>query len=64
MLFDMQTYRIEETTAGWALFKGRSVRPSVIAASQDELIKLAAPLLVGASVRIKNRHGGFQELRF
>ena len=62
----METYRIEETIAGWALFKGRSVRPTMTVVSQDELIQWVAPLLVetGGSVRIINRHGGFQELRF
>lgn len=63
----MQVYRIEETKAGWALFKGRSMRPTLEAPSQEGLIKLAAPLLLksGASVRItKPCGGGFQELRF
>lgn len=62
----VETYRIEETIAGWALFKGRSVRPTMTVVSQDELIQWVAPLLVetGGSVRIINRHRGFQELRF
>lgn len=61
----MQTYRIEETANGWALFKARSRRPTLEAPTQEALVKLAAPLLAeGASVRILKNGGTLRELRF
>lgn len=62
----MFTFRIETREQGWALYRARSVRPTVYADSLAELIELAKPLLVkhGAFVRIRGPGGGFQELRF
>lgn len=64
--YTMFTFRIETREQGWALYRARSVRPSVCADSLAELIELAKPLLLkhGSMVRIKGPGGGFQELRF
>jgi len=62
----MQTYRIEETSTGWAMFQSRRTRPTIEAGTKEELLKKAAHLLAGkqASIRIENSNGKFQELRF
>ncbi|NIL20105.1 DUF2188 domain-containing protein [Pseudomonas sp. AN3A02] len=62
----MNTYRIEKTSTGWALFQARRTRATIEARTKEELIKLAAEFLAGAkaSVRIDNANGTFQELRF
>ncbi|UXV21031.1 DUF2188 domain-containing protein [Pseudomonas fluorescens] len=62
----MNTYRIERTSTGWAMFRARTTRPTIEAATKEELIKLAAEFLAGtkASVRIGSANGTFQELRF
>ncbi|WP_197089047.1 DUF2188 domain-containing protein [Pseudomonas veronii] len=61
----MNTYRIERTSTGWAMFRARNTRPTIEAFTKEELITMAAELLAGknASIRIKNTNGTFQELR-
>lgn len=62
----MYTFRVEACDQGWALYRSRSLRPSVCADSLAELIKVATPLLSkhGALVRIRSPGGGFHELKF
>ncbi|WP_218177280.1 hypothetical protein [Pseudomonas gingeri] len=62
----MVTYRIEKTSKGWAMFRTRKFRPVIEAETKEVLVKLAAQALVGTrvAVRIQNKNGTFQELRF
>jgi uncharacterized protein with von Willebrand factor type A (vWA) domain len=62
----MVTYRIEKTSKGWAMFRARKFRPVIEAETKEELVKLAAQALAGSrvAVRIQNKNGTFQELRF
>lgn len=62
----MQTYRIEETNTGWAMFQSRRTCPAIEAGTKEELLKKAAHLIAvkQASIRIENSNGTFQELRF
>ena len=62
----MVTYRIEKTSKGWAMFRARKFRPVIEAETKEALVKLAAQGLAGSrvAVRIQNKNGTFQELRF
>ncbi|MFC6301240.1 DUF2188 domain-containing protein [Pseudomonas spelaei] len=61
----MDTYRIEKTDTGWAMFKAGRARPVIEADTKGEVVRLAEQHLTGtkASVRLVNANGTFQELR-
>ena len=61
----MDSYHITKTDAGWVLTKQGAQRPSKIAATKDEIKKLAIEFLDGktASLKIHKEDGTFQEER-
>ena len=59
----MNVYHINKTERGWELRKQGATRPSKVAASQEELLQLAAAFLESrrATVKIYGQDGEEQE---